>query len=131
MVIILVHWLIHKGKESDFKARWRQMTIEDGSGLYREILTELDQEPPNPQFHTFSLGDPFYTTFINIGIWESVEGFDKAVRKFIPEVKIHETNGKKKYTIELDEFEFKMRERVVLKVISDRGGELPEAELKE
>ncbi len=131
MVIILVHWLIHKGKESDFKARWRQMTIEDGSGLYREILTELDQEPPNPQFHTFSFGDPFYTTFINIGIWESVEGFDKAVRKFIPEVKIHETNGKKKYTIELDEFEFKMRERVVLKVISDRGGELPEAELKE
>jgi hypothetical protein len=130
MVVILVHWLIQRGKEEDFKNRWKEMTPE-GSGLYREILTELDPEPGNPQFHTFSLGlgDPFYSTFINIGMWKTVEDFDRAVGKFIPKAEIFEVDGKSKYTITLEAFEFKLRERVVLKVISDRGGSLPEAQL--
>lgn len=90
MVTVLVHWLIRQGKEEAFKARWRQMIIGEGAGLYREILTELDQEIPNPKFHSFSLGDPFYSTFINIGIWDSVGHFDRAVGKYIPEVQIVE-----------------------------------------
>jgi hypothetical protein len=131
MVVILVHWLIRPGSEEEFKSRWNQMTIGLGSGLYREILTELDPEPVNPKFHTFSLGDPFYSTFINIGIWKSVEHFDRAVGKYIPEAQIIEKDGKQKYSIELEGFEFKLRERVVLKVISDRGGQLPNAKLPE
>jgi hypothetical protein len=131
MIAILVHWQIRPGKEEEFKAKWKQMTIAPGSGLYREILTELDPEPPNPLFHTFSLGDPFYTTFINIGIWESLEQFDNAVGKYIPQAELSERNGLQKFVIELDAFEFKLRERVVLKVVSDRGGQLPEAQLAE
>jgi hypothetical protein len=131
MVVILVHWLIRPGREEEFKSRWNQMTIGLGAGLYREILTELDSEPVNPKFHTFSLGDPFYSTFINIGIWESVDQFDRAVGKYIPEAQIVEKDGKQKYSIELEAFEFKLRERVVLKVISDRGGQLPNAKLPE
>ena len=131
MVVILVHWLIQQGKEEDFKKRWQQMTIKPDSGLYREILTELDREPSNPKFHTFSLGDPFYSTFINIGVWESVEHFDKAVGKYIPEAHVFEENGVRKYSITLEAFEFKLRERIVLKIVSDRGGQLPEAQLKE
>lgn len=130
MVIVLVHWLIQPGKEEEFKDRWKQMTIGRESGLYREILTELDREPPNPKFHTFSLGDPFYSTFVNIGIWESVEAFDRAVGKYIPEPEIVEKDGKQKYLIELEGFEFKLRERAVLKVLFDRGGQLPEAQLE-
>lgn len=131
MVVILVHWLIRHDKEEDFKNRWRQMTVGLQAGLFREILAELDEEPANPQFHTFSLGDPFYSTFINIGIWESVDHFDKAVGKYIPEAELSIKNGRKKYSIELEEFEFKLRERVVLKVVSDRGGQLPPAALRE
>jgi hypothetical protein len=131
MVVILIHWLIQQGKEEEFKNRWRQMTISPGSGLHREILTELDREPSNPKFHTFSLGDPFYSTFINIGMWESVEHFDKAVGKYIPEAVIIEEDGLLKYSIKLEAFEFKLRERVVLKVVSDRGGQLPDAQLQE
>jgi hypothetical protein len=130
MIVILVHWIIQPGKEEDFKKRWYQMTVEQGSGLYREILTELDKES-NPRFHTFSLGDPFYSTFINVGMWESVEHFDKAIGKYIPEAQVFEENGIRKYSIKLEAFEFKLRERVVLKIISDRGGQLPEAQLKE
>jgi hypothetical protein len=58
--------------------------------LFREILTKIDVGPANPKFHTFSLGDPFYSTFINIGMWESVEAFDRAVGKYIPEAQIVE-----------------------------------------
>jgi hypothetical protein len=132
MVVILVHWLIFPGKEKVFEARWRQMTVPADSGLYREILTELDREPANPRFHTFSLGDPFYSTFINIGIWESVEHFDRAIGKYIPEaVIVEKPDGRQTYSIELEAFEFKLRERVVLKIISDRGGQLPDAQMRE
>jgi hypothetical protein len=41
-VVLLVHCLIQKGKEEDFKKRWYHMTVGPGSGLYREILAELD-----------------------------------------------------------------------------------------
>jgi len=138
MVVILVHWLIKKGREEEFKIRWKErMTVPSGSGLYREILTRLDPDPKgqssNPKFHTFSLGDPFYSTFINIGIWESVEHFDEAVgKKYIPEAVIVEKgDGRQTYSIEVDAFEFKLRERTVLEYISDRGKNLPEAQLPE
>lgn len=129
MVVILVHWLINKGQEEEFLARWRQMTVDAHSGLFREILTTPNPEPEDAKFHSFSVGDPFYSTFINIGVWESLEHFDAAIGRYIPQAEIIEKDGRKKYTIELEIFEFKLRERVVLKVISDRGGQLPDAEM--
>ena len=131
MVVIMVHWLIQPGKEDEFINRWEKMSIKRGSGLYREILTTVDEEPQNPKFHTFSIGDPFYSTFINIGTWESVEQFDAAVGKWIPEAEMVEKDGRKKYSIELEAFEFKLRERIVLKYVTDRGGDLPPAEMPE
>jgi hypothetical protein len=62
------------------------------------------------------LGDPFYSTFINVGMWESVDHFDKAVGKYIPEAQMFTEGGIRKYTIKLEEFEFKLRERIVLKI---------------
>ncbi len=131
MVVILVHWLIKPGMEMQFQDRWRQMSIGSDSGLYREILTKLDVSPSNPKFHTFSVGDPFYSTFINIGMWRSVDDFDRAVGKYIPEAELMDKDGRQKYTIELEHFEFKLRERVILEVVADRGGQLPEAQLPE
>lgn len=128
MIVMLVHWLIKKGREKDFEARWHQMTVARDSGLYREFLTTIAEEVDNPRFHTFSVGDPHYTTYINVGLWPSVEHFDAAIGKYIPEaVEAKKDDGRTTYTIELEGFEFKLRERVVLKVVSDRGGTLPEA----
>jgi hypothetical protein len=131
MVVILVNWLIHPGKEEEFKAAWHKMTVPPGSGLYREILTTLDPTPSDPKFHSYSVGDPFYTTFINIGIWESLEHFDKAIGPKIPEAKLFEKDGRMKYSIEVEAYEFKLRERVVLSVVTDRGGALPCAAIEE
>jgi hypothetical protein len=131
MVVILVHWLIHHGREEEFKARWERMSVRSNAGLYREILTEIHKDTSNPKFHTLSVGDPFYSTFVNIGVWESVEHFDREIGKHIPEAIVVEKDGKQKYSIELEAFEFKLRERIVLKVVADRGGELPRAKLRE
>ena len=64
-------------------------------------------------------------------MWESVEAFDRAVGKYIHEAEVVQKDGRQKFTIELEEFEFKLRERVILEVVSDRGGQLPEAALPE
>jgi len=130
MVVILVNWLIRHGFEDAFEERWRKMTVESHSGLYRELLTRLDKAGQQEgKFHAFSLGDPFYSTFINIGIWNDPASFDAAIGKYIPDVKIVEEDGRRKQTVELDEFEFKLRERVVLEVVGTRGGDLPPADV--
>ncbi len=130
MVVVLVHWLIKKGKEEDFKKHWYNMTIDDNSGLYREILTEPDKNIHDTKFQTFSLENPNYTTFINIGIWKTLEHFDKAVGKYITNIITSKKKGKVIQQIELDDFEFKLRERIVLKTIKSRGVALPKADLK-
>jgi heme-degrading monooxygenase HmoA len=132
MIIILVNWLIKKGSEDQFITAWRKMSVGLKSGLYREMLTSVEQIPNDPKFNTFSITDPNYTTFINIGIWESLEAFDEAIGKYIPKTQTSEAeDGRKTITISLEEYEFKLRERVVLKKVFDRGGDLPSADLLE
>ena len=132
MVIILIHWLIKKGFEEQFMSAWRKMSVRQNSGLYREMLTAVEPTVTDAKFNTFSITSPNYTTFINIGMWESLEAFDEAVGKYIPEAETHEeANGSRRVTISLEEYEFKIRERVVLKKVLDRGGELPPADVPE
>lgn len=125
MVVILVHWLIKIDCVSAFEEKWQTMTVDANSGLYREILTTPDNHPDD-RYHTFSLESPNYKTYINIGIWASTEHFDKAIGKYIPEALPDE---EQKVTIKLEHFEYKLRERIVLKKIQDRGGNLPIADL--
>jgi hypothetical protein len=127
MVVILVHWLIKPDKEQEFIARWEGMRVQVDSGLYREIFTTPETEIQSLKYHTFGLESPNYRTYINIGIWNSIEEFDRAIGKYIPEVK-HQ-NGKQ--VIELEDFEFKLRERLVLKVVKTRGKDLPPADIIE
>lgn len=126
MVVILVHWLIRKGSEDAFIAIWRGMGIQKHAGLYREILTKPDPQD-DPKFNTFSITDTSYSTFINIGVWRSLADFDREIAQYIPatEEKIDTKTGRKKRIIAIDEFEFKMRERIVLAVIADRDGGEP------
>jgi hypothetical protein len=126
MVVILVHWLIRKGSEETFKTTWRSMSVQKHAGLYREILT-IPQPQDDPKFNTFSITDTSYSTFINIGIWKSLEDFDREIAQYIPpsEEKIDPKTGRKKRLVAIDEFEFKMRERIVLGVIADRDGGEP------
>jgi len=131
MEIVLIHWLIKKGRELDFEKHWQKMTIETDNGLLREILTTPDKNTFDPKFQTFTLENPNYTTYINIGIWQSLKDFDKAIQKYFPKATSEVKGNKTVQTIELEDFEFKIRERIVLRKVLDRGISLPDADLKE
>ncbi len=132
MIIILIHWLIKPGCEEKFKKVWHNMTIQSGQGLYREVLTEPVLRD-DPKFNTFSITDRSYKTYINIGFWRSLEDFDKAVGQYIPSsTELEDPKDKRmKRAILLEDFEFKIRERIVLEKIWDRdGGEaFPKADI--
>lgn len=130
MEIILVHWLIKKGRENDFEAHWQSMTVNTAEGLYRETLTTPDKNTFNPKFQTFTLENPNYTTYINIGMWKSLKDFDKSINKYFPKATSKIKGKKVIQTIELEDFEFKIRERIVLRKVLDRGGKLPKADIK-
>ncbi|MBB3890549.1 hypothetical protein GGQ61_001266 [Phenylobacterium haematophilum] len=135
MVIIMVHWLIKKGfsHEEKFKEIWKQMTIEPNTGLYREMLTTVALDS-DPKFNTFSLTDQAYTTYINIGVWKDLDSFDAAVGKYImaPEKRAPIARPDTEMNaVYLQDFEFKLRERVILTKVLDRKGalEFPEPDL--
>lgn len=130
MVVVMVHWLIKKGYENEeaFKAMWERMKIDPNSGLYREILTK-PQEAADDKFNTFSITDPAYVTYINIGFWKDLESFDEAVGKYIaaPEMRKPLSGpyaGKEMLAVYRLPFEFKVRERLILSKVLDRKGGL-------
>jgi len=138
MVIIMVHWLIKRGVENEhaFKALWAKMSIDPNTGLYREVLTK-PVEAEDSKFNTFSITDNAYITYINIGFWKDIESFDAAVGKYIqPPERRKPLEGpnkdKEMLAVYRYDFEFKIRERVILEKILDRKGALdfPEADLK-
>jgi hypothetical protein len=131
MEVVLIHWLIKKGRELDFEAHWKGMTVNLESGLFREILTTPDNNTFDPKFRTFTLEHPSYTTYINIGFWRSLKDFDDAINKYFPKASIEKKGDKTIQHIELEDFEFKIRERIVLRKVLDRGSDLPTADLKE
>jgi hypothetical protein len=137
MVVIMVHWLIKRGVENEqaFKAMWQKMTVQPNTGLYREFLTKAE-EAEDPKFNTFSLTDPAYITYINIGFWKDIESFDAAVGKYIAPPELRKPlEGSMKDTEMLavyrHKFEFKIRERIILSKVLDRQGGLsfPDASL--
>lgn len=137
MVVIMVHWLIKKGIENEqaFEEMWKQMTIQPNTGLYREVLTQ-PVEAQDGKFNTFSITDKAYTTYINIGIWKDLASFDAAVGRYIQAPERRKPLGgsfkdKEMLASYQHDFEFKIRERVILKKLWDRKGalEFPAADL--
>lgn len=108
MIIVLVRWHIKKGMRDEFLKEWEQtLTPRDHSGLFREILSAPDKQSDD-EYKTFDLISDSYETFVNVGIWESVTAFERAVGIFMRRQKAS--------------FEFKLRERIVLAKVSDRSG---------
>jgi hypothetical protein len=138
MVVIMVHWLIKRGIENEqaFTAMWQEMKVDLNTGLYREFLTK-PEEAEDPKFNTFSLTDPAYVTFINVGFWKDIESFNAAVGKYIAPPELRKPlsgslKGTEMLAVYQHKFEFKIRERIILNKVFDRQGSLvfPEADLK-
>src|SRR3989338_7920999 len=116
--IFLVKWMIHRGREPEFIKYWKEkMNKFRNDGLFREILSEVNDNVSEKYQSWKDLSNDEYTTFINVGIWSSLEELDNALSKFMSEQK---------------PFEYKFRERYALTFTTDRKGKfttLPEAEL--
>lgn len=133
MEIILIYWQIKKGQELAFERHWQMMmNVEGKKGFHREMLTRPVAKS-DPKFNTWSITDPNYSTYINIGFWNSIEDFERAVQETMPKASqaIDPASGRTKHTIELEPFEFKVRERIVLTPIFQRGGPLPDVSVLE
>lgn len=129
MVIVVVRWYIIKGRECDFEKVWRGMIPDTKDGLFREFFSK-PVDKPDPKYHTLDFESEHYTTFINVGVWGSVDDFDNAINTKIPGREPDIQNpGKDK--LSLFNFEFKLRERIAMDVLISRGGglELPEPNL--
>lgn len=128
MVVVIVKWYIRKGCEDEFKETWKGMKPNPDDGLFREFysmpIEDLDEN--SEKYQTLDLKSSNYSTYINVGVWRSIEDFDKAIGSMIPERQ--ETTDLKKETIELYKFEFKLRERIVMNVKEIRAGQFPTPE---
>jgi hypothetical protein len=120
MVIVVVRWYIRKGQEPKFRATWEGMNPNSKDGLFREFFsTPIDE--PNEKYHTLDFESDHYTTFINVGTWRDLSDFDKAIGSMIPGRDKHPSKENKEL-IEVYDFEYKLRERIVLEVEKIRAG---------
>lgn len=135
MVIVIVRWYIKKGKEDNFKSIWiDKMEPELKDGLFREFFSK-PVDVVNDKYHTLDVESLHYTTFINVGLWKDINAFDDAIGNFIPDREKPDIekypDKQNKEIIEVFDFEFKLRERIVMTVEEDRIGfwELPDPSL--
>jgi hypothetical protein len=136
MVIVIVRWYLKKGSEENFKNIWiDKMEPLIKTGLFREFFsTPIDIV--NEKYHTLDVESMHYTTFINVGIWRDIRAFDDAIGSFIPnrdKPDLEKYPSKQdKELIEVFDFEFKLRERIVMTVEEDRTGnwQLPNPTLR-
>lgn len=131
MVIVIVRWYIIEGQEENFKKTWIEiMEPLIKTGLYREFFSK-PIDSVKEKYHTLDVESQHYKTFINVGIWKDINSFDEAIGNFILGRKPHDNDPQKQY-MEIFEFEYKLRERIVMTVEESRSGGwiLPPATLK-
>lgn len=118
----MIHWQIKHERAEEFETFWKNlMNVEGKKGFHFEMLTR--PTPKSDQiFNTWNITDPNYRTYINIGCWDSIEDFKKAVQETMPKAsQATDLSGRTKDIIVLESFEYKVRERVVLTPIAQRG----------
>jgi hypothetical protein len=121
--IVVVRWYIKQGQEEKFRATWIEMDPKFKDGLFREFFSK-PVNAPDEKYHTLDLESQHYSTFINIGVWKSLSDFDRAIGSMIPGRDKHPDFSKSnKELIEVFDFEFKLRERIVMDVETTRGGD--------
>lgn len=122
MVIIIVRWYIKEGQSKNFKKAWIEiMEPEIKSGLFREFFSKPIDNVAE-KHHTLDMESMHYKTYINVGLWKDVTDFEESIGRFILG-RLPHPNDNKKELLEIFDFEYKLRERIVMDVEESRGGE--------
>jgi hypothetical protein len=123
MVVVIVRWYIKEGQDEKFKKKWQGMEPKSKEGLFREFFSKpiISAEE---KYHTLDVESKHYTTYLNIGVWKELSDFENAIGSLILGRFVNEKPEKKDVElIEIFDFEFKLRERIVMDVEKTRGGE--------
>ncbi len=95
MVVVIVKWYIKNKMDKYFLSKWEEMKPKFYDGLFREFLNKPENINAD-KYLTLDVVNPNYTTYLNVGIWRSLEDFDKAIGSMIPQRK---PNKRSKETI--------------------------------
>lgn len=91
MIIVLINWRISPNRALDFVEFWKTtLKLENAQGLIGEYLSKVEgpnfYEKINWQLEPSKNGDDQanwksdnYASFVNVGIWDSLQDFDNAV----------------------------------------------------
>lgn len=83
MQIVLVHWQIIPGRETEFQQYWKSgLPVTDRTGLVGEFLCELtgDEQYDWVTWNMRSSED--CSTFINVALWRDAETFHEQIGKY-------------------------------------------------
>ena len=118
MVIVVIHWKIRPDEESvqAFREQWRTMEPPFTEHYSAEFLSEpLAPEQVGFACTTFNVSsDVRYRSFFNVAVWTDAETFREDILGKV-------VAGRPKR----EDFEFDHRERMVLRPVMSRPGELP------
>ena len=79
MVVILVDWKIKEDRAEEFENFSKTLgNVEGKKGFYCEILTKPVAQSDS-KFNTLGMTDRNYCAYMNLGFWNSVEDFERAV----------------------------------------------------
>ncbi|MEX1036492.1 MAG: hypothetical protein WDZ54_11080 [Sneathiella sp.] len=90
MVIILILWQIKCGEEETFIKAWKEdFVVDNRDKLIGEFLSKPvdDVKDVYKNWTVASFGDPVedVTTYVNVGMWDSLESFIEEIERYIPE----------------------------------------------
>jgi hypothetical protein len=95
MIIALINWRIKVDQEDAFLAKWKtQLKLENKPGLVGEFLSKVEgrdfhpgvtwaMEPDDQDDPSVSEID--YVSYVNVGMWMSVDNFMSAVGQYMSE----------------------------------------------
>lgn len=117
MIFVIVLWRIKKAEQREFIRKWKEeFYVNDRSNLIGEFLSE-PIHTSDPRLRTLELdkiGEVSLdkVVLVNIGMWASEADFHKQVGKLM-----RDNDGEKR------EFEYEVRQRIVLEPVAWRLGE--------
>ena len=95
MIIVLINWRVLPEKVPSFVEFWSTtLKLDNAPGLISELLSKAEGpeffgkitwqlEPSDQEKDRSFWKSDSYVSFVNVGIWETLEDFDRAVGKFM------------------------------------------------
>jgi hypothetical protein len=84
MIVVLVHWRITRGRETEFETFWmKKSSLDKPAGLVVEVLTT--EAPIKAPFSAFEPGGGDCGHYYNVALWHSAEAFRSAVAQHLDE----------------------------------------------